>query len=114
MTLLIAMNGRDYIANGLRKQSMNRQQTCDAIRKQSGAPGEARTPDPLLRRQMLYPAELRAQAKKPPSHGETKFKTLSLCGKKSGREDLNLRHPAPKAGALPGCATPRFSFCKGI
>ncbi len=25
----------------------------------------------------------------------------------SGREDLNLRHPAPKAGALPGCATPR-------
>jgi hypothetical protein len=28
----------------------------------------------------------------------------------SGREDLNLRHPAPKAGALPGCATPRFYF----
>ena len=26
----------------------------------------------------------------------------------SGREDLNLRHPAPKAGALPGCATPRL------
>jgi hypothetical protein len=28
----------------------------------SGAPGEIRTPDPLLRRQMLYPAELRAHA----------------------------------------------------
>ena len=27
----------------------------------------------------------------------------------SGREDLNLRHPAPKAGALPGCATPRLN-----
>ncbi len=27
----------------------------------------------------------------------------------SGREDLNLRPPAPKAGALPGCATPRWS-----
>src|SRR3989442_14362007 len=27
----------------------------------------------------------------------------------SGREDLNLRPPAPKAGALPGCATPRLS-----
>ena len=27
--------------------------------------------------------------------------------KKSGRQDLNLRHPAPKAGALPNCATPR-------
>ena len=26
----------------------------------------------------------------------------------SGREDLNLRHPAPKAGALPDCATPRW------
>ena len=25
----------------------------------------------------------------------------------SGREELNLRPPAPKAGALPGCATPR-------
>src|SRR5436853_7151428 len=25
----------------------------------------------------------------------------------SGREDLNLRHPGPKPGALPGCATPR-------
>ena len=28
--------------------------------KLDGAPGEIRTPDPLLRRQMLYPAELRA------------------------------------------------------
>src|SRR3990172_510218 len=29
----------------------------------------------------------------------------------SGLEDLNLRPPAPKAGALPGCATPRSSAC---
>ena len=27
----------------------------------------------------------------------------------SGWRDLNSRHPAPKAGALPGCATPRKS-----
>ncbi len=27
----------------------------------------------------------------------------------SGRQDSNLRHPAPKAGALPDCATPRRS-----
>src|SRR5206468_9625181 len=27
----------------------------------------------------------------------------------SGRADLNGRPPAPKAGALPGCATPRLS-----
>src|SRR4051812_47178926 len=26
----------------------------------------------------------------------------------SGQKDLNLRHSAPKADALPGCATPRF------
>ena len=26
----------------------------------------------------------------------------------SGRQDLNLRHSAPKADALPGCATPRI------
>jgi len=28
--------------------------------ERSGTPGEIRTPDPLLRRQVLYPAELRA------------------------------------------------------
>jgi hypothetical protein len=28
--------------------------------EKSGAPGETRTPDPLLRRQTLYPTELRA------------------------------------------------------
>ena len=29
------------------------------------------------------------------------------CSKWSGRPDLNRGPPAPKAGALPGCATPR-------
>src|SRR5271168_9296 len=29
----------------------------------------------------------------------------------SGRGDLNSRPPAPKAGALPGCATPRLKCC---
>src|SRR5262249_7973137 len=33
------------------------------------------------------------------------FASRPCC--ESGREDLNLRPPAPKAGALPGCATPR-------
>ncbi len=32
-----------------------------------------------------------------------------LSHKTSGRQDLNLRLPAPKAGALPDCATPRTS-----
>jgi hypothetical protein len=51
-----------------------------------GAPEGIRTPDPRLRRPLLCPPELLAQ---------------------SGRADLNGRPPAPKAGALPGCATPR-------
>ena len=29
--------------------------------QRNGAPGEIRTPDPLVRSQMLYPAELRAR-----------------------------------------------------
>src|ERR1035437_194093 len=33
-------------------------------KKNSGAPGEIRTPDLLLRRQSLYPAELRARSLK--------------------------------------------------
>jgi len=35
---------------------------------------------------------------------------ISETLKISGREDLNLRPPAPKAGALPGCATPRAFY----
>ena len=34
---------------------------------------------------------------------------LSYGGKTSGRPDLNRRPSAPKADALPGCATPRSS-----
>src|SRR6267142_2204568 len=34
------------------------------INKGDGAPGETRTPDPLLRRQTLYPTELRALSPK--------------------------------------------------
>ena len=44
-----------------------------------------RTFDRLLRRQMLYPAELR-----------------TLDFKKSGRQDSNLRPPGPKPGAMTG------------
>ncbi len=39
------------------------------------------------------------------------FKVLTSFPKKenwSGRQDLNLRPPAPKAGTLPNCATPRL------
>jgi hypothetical protein len=33
----------------------------DQVIEKNGAPGEIRTPDPLVRSQMLYPAELRAR-----------------------------------------------------
>ncbi len=33
-----------------------------------------------------------------------------IDGKWSGRSDLNTRHLAPKASALPGCATPRSCY----
>ena len=36
-------------------------------------------------------------------------RTLSRKRQKSPRQDLNLRSPAPEAGALPGYATRRFS-----
>jgi hypothetical protein len=36
------------------------------LREISGAPGEIRTPDILLRRQMLYPTELRARGEQLP------------------------------------------------
>ena len=35
--------------------------------KKNGAPEEIRTPDPLLRRQLLYPTELQAQTTNPKS-----------------------------------------------
>jgi hypothetical protein len=63
--------------------------------KLSGTPGRTRTCYPRLRRPMLYPNELRAQ-----------FIW-------SGWRDSNSRHPAPKAGALPDCATPR-NLCPDI
>ncbi len=63
-----------------------------------GTPAPTRTGDPRLRRPLLYPAELRAL-----EIASSEEEAIS----QSGREDLNLRHPAPKAGALPDCATPR-------
>ena len=81
----------DYLA-------WNRGQTAERRARTRGrsAPGGSRTPDLRIRSPPLYPAELQAHQIK--SGG---------AGTNSGREDLNLRPPAPKAGALPGCATPR-------
>ena len=60
-----------------------------------GPPERTRTSDLRIRSPLLYPAELQAEV------------SSERC-RWSGREDLNLRPPAPKAGALPDCATPRL------
>ena len=46
------------------------------------------------------------QASTQPASSRVNWKQRS---KWSGRPDLNRRPPAPKAGALPGCATPRHA-----
>ena len=58
------------------------------------APDRIRTCDPRLRRPPLCPTELRARIRQ------------------SGRSDSNRGPPAPKAGALPDCATPRGGAVK--
>jgi hypothetical protein len=71
-----------------------------------GAPDRFRTCYPRLRRPVLYPDELRAPWLRctGPSN--------KLSG--SGWRDSNPRHLAPKASALPDCATPRrISRCDG-
>ena len=59
-----------------------------------------RTCDRLLRRQMLYPAELR-----------TRIVFEKYDNFLSGRQDSNLRPPGPKPGAMTGLRyAPRFFF----
>ena len=52
----------------------------------------------------------------PATHGlegrcsiQLSYGRMYRAGKWSGMRDLNPRHPAPKAGALPDCANPRIS-----
>ena len=64
-------------------------------------PGRIRTYDSRLRRPELYPTELRALNAYGVMRGGLDGKTGS------GWRDSNPRQRAPKARALPGCATPR-------
>ena len=80
-----------------------------------GVPEAIRTPDPFLRREVLYPAELRRQrgycnALQEDFQGlETKTdpETESVISSWSERRGSNPRPPGPEPGALPSCATSR-------
>jgi hypothetical protein len=67
----------------------------------------SREPTPVLRRIRVSQTvqDFAGGAKK--KDRECGPKSWITCAKWSGRKDLNLRPPAPHAGALPGCATPR-------
>ena len=75
----------------------------------SGAPDRTRTCYPRLRRPVLYPNELRAPVGRGERlrHVDDRSNASAPALGWSGWRDLNSRHLAPKASALPGCATPR-------
>ena len=129
-------NGPDGWRNRLREKAKPPQNR--------NAPGRIRTCDPRIRSPLLCPAELQAHApfqgprtERPAAQrragdgirtrdnqlGRLELYQLSYtrlftpaagCKPLSGREDLNLRPPAPKAGALPGCATSRRPHSSGF
>lgn len=61
--------------------------------KNSGAPGEIRTPDHLVRSQILYPAELRAQDPHYPRYNPGRQSALQLNGSASLSCNVQSRRP---------------------
>jgi hypothetical protein len=71
----------------------------------NGAPGEIRTPDPLLRRQMLYPAELRARRITLPNSAlETLVFEVDIP---IAARNMNVKHAAPYVPTLCFEGSPR-------
>ena len=60
-----------------------------------GTPGEIRTPDPLLRRQVLYPAELRAHSRYAAHPALYTFGLTSV--KAANREVLKVTNKEPSS-----------------
>src|ERR1700735_2653438 len=72
--------------------------------KENGAPGEIRTPDPLVRSQMLYPAELRARCSKPLYYSELCFYAATTGS------SFRIRRIAMKPGSEAGISNPSPTF----
>ena len=95
-----------------RPRTVLRAPPCDGagLQGRRGLPGETRTPDLLLRRQLLYPVELQAVR-----WIEERPDDSAFMKGWSERRDSNSRPSAPKADALPGCATLRRRIdCSGF
>ena len=74
----------------------------------NGLPDRNRTCNPQLRRLVLYPVELRADELHASTLVKNRWRLKPTKPKNwSAWRDSNSRHPAPKAGALPGYATRR-------
>jgi len=85
----------------------------EATRAAAGAAGEPPNdadplPDPIPLRPFAAPVlqDPDSPDDEPPRDPRKPGRLRAIS--RSGREDSNLRHSAPKADALPGCATPRF------
>ena len=74
---------------------------CDLDDQSDGTPGGTRTPDPLLRRQLLYPPELQTHIPRV-SAGKLYFNTISpLCQEKSDSSgDFFHKRSSPASAGL--------------
>src|SRR5205807_2885768 len=64
-----------------------------SLEEESGAPGEIRTPDLLLRRQSLYPAELRARSNSISLH----WREVRFNARYRGRKSSNTAARSPES-----------------
>ncbi len=90
----------------MERRSSNRLLRPSRLVSHAGTPGRIRTCDLRIRSPLLYPLSYRRltflllAGPLVPSPLFARCSPISVWGGWSGREDLNLRPPAPKAGAL--------------
>ena len=89
-----------------KRQRLIEQEACPGGGPDGRGPGmpAGRCPEPPRATREVARAATRAE---PRGTGPARRCRAGISKLWSGREDLNLRPPAPHAGALPGCATPR-------